>query len=123
MSSPKLSDKRWFGFLQRSLILPCAGSGALRRGVHIRTGSSISPRLQSFLHENARRHEPTPVNWIERVGAPLIMTGSRPRLPPARSPTRFPTAMLRTGPETEFPLLRADLPQADRVDVGPDRLT
>ncbi|GII05253.1 hypothetical protein [Planobispora takensis] len=26
-------------------------------------------------------------------------------------------------PETDFHLLRADLPQADRVDAGPDRLT
>ncbi|MGW3369789.1 hypothetical protein ACWDOR_43455 [Streptosporangium canum] len=37
--------------------------------------------------------------------------------------SRFPTAMLRTGSETEFALLRADLPQADRVDADPDRPT
>ncbi|GAA0851324.1 hypothetical protein GCM10009525_77010 [Streptosporangium amethystogenes subsp. fukuiense] len=38
-------------------------------------------------------------------------------------PSRFPAATLRTGPETEFSLLRADLPQADRVDAAPDRST
>lgn len=45
--------------------------------------------------------------------------GSRRRARPAR----LPTAMPRTGPETKFPLLKADLPQADRVDAGPGRLT
>ncbi|MFG1710676.1 hypothetical protein ACFLIM_46690 [Nonomuraea sp. M3C6] len=46
-----------------------------------------------------------------------------------RSPARFPdrNATNRAGnrvvPAQEFTLLRADLPQADRVDADPDRLT
>jgi hypothetical protein len=64
----------------------------------------------------------------EQLSAP---TGTRSTnvATPARAaggcarPSRFPTAMLRTESETEFSLLRADLPQADRVDADQGRPT